>query len=75
MPEDVSVFRGVNGFVGDIPITMRNGKFNLPKTGDIISSKAFTSTSLNAKYAGAYLNKSEIPILQEILVLIIIWVH
>ena len=68
VPEDVNVFRGVDGFLGDISVTMRNGKFNLPKTGEIISSKAFTSTSLNAKYAGAYLNKSEIPILQEILV-------
>ncbi len=68
VPEDVSVFRGVDGFIGDIGVTTRNGKFNLPKNGEIITSKAFTSTSLNAKYAGAYLNKSEVPILQEILV-------
>ena len=68
IPEDVNVFRGVDGFLGDLSITMRNGKFNLPKPGEIISSKAFTSTSLNAKYAGAYLNKSEIPILQQLFI-------
>ena len=68
VPENINVFRGADGFLGDFNITMRNGKFNLPKAGKIISSKAFTSTSLNLKYTGAYLNKSEIPILQEILI-------
>ena len=44
VPDDTYVFRGVDGFVGDRPITLRNGKFgNLPKTGDVITNKAFTS--------------------------------
>lgn len=67
IPEEVTVFRGADGFLGDLNITMRNGKFNLPKVGDVVSNKAFTSTSLNPKYAGAYLNNSEIPIMQQIL--------
>lgn len=67
IPENVTVFRGSDGFVADLNITMRNGKFNLPKVGDVVSSKAFTSTSLSPKYTGAYLNNSEIPIMQQIL--------
>lgn len=68
VPEEVTVFRGADGFLGDISVTIRNGKYNLPKTGEIITNKAFTSTSLNAKYAKSYLNSADVPILQEIIV-------
>lgn len=71
VPEDVKCFRGVDGFVGDSVVTMRNGKFNnLPKPGEVISNKAFTSTSISPKYAGSYINSAntQVPVLQEIVV-------
>lgn len=65
IPENVTGFRAENGFIGDRAIYMRNGKYNLPKQGEVVTNRAFTSTSLSPKYANSYLKK-DIPVLQEI---------
>lgn len=66
-PNTITVFRGDNGFIGNRPITIRNGKFNLPHPEEVITNSSFTSTSLQPKYAISF-SKNEIPIFEEIII-------